>query len=83
MGTTHLDGYLLFAGGTDYSDVNFVGGSLSDTVEAFDEFLTRTSLQPISAARYYLVGTTLGDYALFAGGDRNANSNIVDVYQIS
>lgn len=60
MGATSLNGHALFAGG--YNDATY-----RDIVDAYDEDLTRTSIEPLSVAAYCDAGITVGDYALFGG----------------
>ena len=59
----------------------FGGGSNSDTVDAYDTSLVRTTPTPLSVARDSLSATTVGDYALFGGG--SSYRNTVDAYSSS
>jgi hypothetical protein len=57
--------------------------SPSAVVDVYDENLTRAMFVTLSAARTYLSATSIGNYALFAGGitsDRYS-SDIVDAYK--
>ena len=46
--------------------------------------ITRTTATPLSAARSSLAATSVGNYALFGGGNSNSgNSSIVDAYNTS
>jgi tRNA G37 N-methylase TrmD len=53
-------------------------GSYSNTVDAYDNSLTRSTPTALSVDRYYLAATTVGNYALFGGG--YSASNVVDAY---
>ena len=69
--------YVLFAGGTS--------GSLHNTVDAYNEQLTRVNANTISQQRSHLSGGTVGVYAMIAGGIYKSNSNsynsiIADVF---
>ena len=66
----------------------FCGGSLDsvvfDTVETYDESLTLGTATSLSVARLAVAVTTIGKYALIAGGSPattgSAALNVVDVY---
>ena len=49
-----------------------------DAVDAYDSSLTRTTPTELSVARSDLASTTIGNYALFGGGN-----NVVDAYDTS
>jgi hypothetical protein len=73
MGVATIDHYALFAGGAytqDYDDV-YVYDAVSDT--------WLDGVPGLSAARHGLVGTSVGDVALFAGG---YGFDVIDVFQI-
>ena len=56
------------------------------SVNAYDTSLTRTVITNLSKARLYMSSTTVGNYALFAGGTFvyvNSNFNTVDAYNSS
>lgn len=65
--------YVVFAGGIN-------GGSLLDTVDAYDLFLTRTTPERLSVARYQMAGTDLKENAIFCGGRNDAVLKCVDAY---
>ena len=67
--------YALFAGGVTYSTKG--NAASSNTVDAYDTSLTRTSPTALSAAGTFY-GASLGNYALFA-----SKSNDVNVYDQS
>src|SRR5690606_17848907 len=66
----------LFAGG-------YVDGSASNVVDAYNTSLTRSTPTALSANRYNLAGSSVGDYALFAGGSTVSVSNVVDAYSLA
>ena len=85
-GATTIGDYALFAGGG--IDFNKSSGTLYDVVDAYDKSLTRTTATSLSIARAGLAATTIGDYALFAGGKIEVSSsgvsgNKVDCYDKS
>ena len=86
LAATSVGNYALFGGGGNrvYADgyMYFVGTA---TVDAYDTSLTRTIPTPLSEARSTLAATTVGNYALFGGGDDNDGSYIatVDAYDTS
>ena len=58
-----------------------LSSSYSDTVDAYDISLTRSTPTPLSEARMELAGASVGDYALFAGGyDGTSYFTTVDAY---
>lgn len=65
--------YALFAGG--YNNSGSYGKHMIATVDAYDTSLTKTSAANLSVARRYLHATTVGGYALFAGGDASDDGN--------
>lgn len=67
--------YTLFAGGTTSFTTNTGKNYAVTTVDAYDKSLTRTTPTALSTARYYLSGTTVGGYALFAGGTAVGSSS--------
>ena len=68
--------YALFGGGYSSS----IGGYL-DTVDSYDFNLTRGTPAPLSVRRGVLAATTVGNYALFGGGeDATAKIKVVDAY---
>jgi hypothetical protein len=52
-------------------------------VDAYDTSLTRSTPTALSTARRYLAATTVGDYALFGGGNASSYSSVVDAYDTS
>ena len=83
IGATSLGGYALFAGGVYYDDYDYFDGLFYATVDAYDESLTKTVQNNLSVARYGAMATTVGDYALFAGGYNGASVDAVDVFTIA
>ena len=72
-------GYAVFGGG--YSGSDWV-----PTVDAYDASLTRTIQSKLSVGRSYLSGTSIGNYALFAGGyaaDTQAVTTTADAYSLA
>lgn len=73
MASTTVGNYAIFAGGRDYND----GGSTkySSTAWAYNMSLTRTIINEYSlvSAVMDLAATTVGDYAIFAGGYNTSN----------
>ena len=65
--------YALFAGG--FRD--------SNTVDAYDTSLTRSTPTTLSVRREYLAGASVGNYALFAGGEYISKLSTVDAYDTS
>jgi hypothetical protein len=68
----------LFGGG-DYS-----GGCVE--VEVYDTSLTQTIATNLSAARGFLAATSVGNYALFGGGNDSSQSSYystVDAYVVA
>ena len=89
LAATTLGDYALFGGGNTGS-TRIGGTSGTSVVDAYNKSLTRSTPTALSAYRLRLAATTLGDYALFGGGDRGseyASSNMtpanhVEVYII-
>lgn len=60
----------------------------SAVVDAYDDTLTRTTIEELSEARYELAATSIGKYALFAGGhipylsETSGETTAVDAYNI-
>lgn len=62
---------------------NYVVVAGANEVTAYDLFLTRSLAEPLSIARTTaLAGTTLGDFAIFAGGDGSEENATAEVYDI-
>ena len=81
LAATTVGNYALFGGGYDYS---YSSGNIRySTVDAYDTNLIRTTPNELRQARYDLAATTVGDYALFGGGDDDTFplfSSVVDAY---
>lgn len=78
--------HALFAGGY-YASRNIVG-RVYDLVDAFTTDLTRTTAPPLSKARQSEGATSIGNYALFGGGNiaytgSTVPTGIVDAYDAS
>ena len=58
--------YAIFAGGIRQADSDTF--AIYNTVDAFNSSLTKSSPTKLSQDRHSLAGTTVGNYALFAGG---------------
>ena len=72
LAATSVEGFAIFAGGLDQDDV-------MNVVEVYDESLTKTMTTTLSAGRFRLSATTIGNYALFGGGrtaNKSPNSNV-------
>ena len=78
LAATSVGRYALFGGGR-YSSSDS-SSSLSSTVDAYDESLTRSTPSALSKARYDLAAATVGGYALFGGG--YFISSAVDAYTV-
>jgi hypothetical protein len=80
LAATTVGNYALFGGGVKH------GETIMATVDAYNDSLTQTSVQDLSAARTRITATTVGNYALFGGGGGsgyNDYSKTVDVYDAS
>lgn len=69
----------------DYAIV-FTGahqGLPKNNVDAYNSSLTRVTPTSLPFGRYAAAGTTLGNRALFGGGNSNSDQKIVDVYDSS
>ena len=83
LAATTVGNYGLFAGGFVQETLS-VTGSYSKTVDAYNRSLTRTTPADLWAAKSGLAATTVGNYALFAGGrDRRNYLTSVDAYSSS
>ena len=67
LAATTVGNYALFGGGN-------VNGYATDTVDAYNSVLTRTTPRAISFYAYALAATTVGNYALFGGGCGDSRS---------
>ena len=82
LAATTVGNYALFGGGYSYS--SGVGYYRYATVDAYDTTLTRTSPTALSQERSGLAATTVGNYALFGGGQSSSSySAVVDAYDTS
>lgn len=83
---TTVGGYALFGGGYGNEDEEGVRPQWT-RIEGVDSSLTvDNTVHYLSQARCYLSATTIGDYALFAGGEDEETSedfNIVEAYNSS
>ena len=82
LAATHIGNYALFGGGRDF-DKSGDGSDYSAVVDAYDTSLNRATRTPLSAVRYGLAATHVGDYALFGGGYSDSRSAVVDAYDTS
>lgn len=89
-----IGGYALFAGGYDYVNPSRTDPSITmfSKVDAYNASLTRISASSLGSGRSDMASTTIGNYALFAGGvyltrsDASALKyyrNYVDAYNTS
>ena len=83
---TTVGDYALFGGG--YGIISGTRRDYYNTVDAYNTSLTRTTVTNLSAARYMMPATTVGNYALFGGGVSRHNStdqyyDTVDAYNTS
>ena len=83
---TTVGDHALFGGG--FGNTSRGGRNYLSTVDAYNTSLTRTTATSLSAARYRMSATTVGNYALFAGGVSRSNStdsyySTVDAYNTS
>lgn len=69
--------YALFGGGIGYNGSSTRTDNV-DTVDVYDQSLTRTTLESFSSTKAYGAATSIGKYAIFAGDVNNNKS--VDVY---
>ncbi len=86
LAATSIGDYALFGGGHNYVDNpdDWDMKPLS-TVDAYDKSLTRSTPTALSDGRTNLAATSIGDYALFGGGNTTflLYTNIVDAYLFS
>lgn len=94
MGAANVGSYVLFAGGeynyeTEYSDgTTGISTDMCSTVYAYNASLTRTNVSSLSGARQLPKGGSVGNYAVFAGGEtygggRGGETAVVDAYNSS
>lgn len=78
---TSVGNYALFAGGYYVNDD--WDSMYTSAVTAYNKSLTKSTPASLSLARFQLAATTVGNYALFAGGYRDAMQKTVDAYNTS
>ena len=88
LAATTIGNYALFGGGTvNFLDEEWADGTWTtmrtDIVYAYNSSLSQSTPTKLSVARYNLAATTIGNYALFGGGDGAAYYNTIDVYNTS
>jgi hypothetical protein len=71
--TGFVGNYALFGGGNN-------GNGNSNTVDAYNTSLVRSTPTVLSEARYRLAATSIGDYAIFGGGYNSSALRTVDAY---
>lgn len=81
IGGAAVGNYALFAGGTFYEQIN--EDNVTSYVLAYDSSLTFTTAPWLSVARANVKGASVGNYALFAGGQTGAFCTTVDAYNAS
>ena len=81
IGGAAVGNYALFAGGTFYEQIN--EDNVTSYVLAYDSSLTFTTAPWLSVARANVKGASVGNYALFAGGQTTAFCTTVDAYNAS
>jgi hypothetical protein len=82
LAATTVDNYALFGGGQAVPYLGSITESLChNTTDAYDGDLVRTTPTALSVGRGSLAATTVGDYALFGGGQTGNRIAVVDVYQ--
>lgn len=83
MGATHIGEFAIFAGGGMSSHSSSSQSySASSSVDVYDSSLTKTMQGTINTAKYGLVATHIGKYAIFGGGVGSANSAVVEAYTV-
>lgn len=87
LGATTVGNYALFAGGYKNEYDNDAGGFVSthfNTVDAYNDSLTRSKPTALGDARYAVGATSIGNYALFGGGQTQYGvTAYVDAYNTS
>ena len=84
IGASTIDHYALFAGG--FGAYVSPATSVFDTVDTYDSSLVKGTAGKLSEARGGCATASVGDYALFAGGDITGNqggTTTVDAYNSS
>lgn len=87
LAATTVGDYALFGGGESlYNDYGAVRPRITDAVDSYNNLLVHYTPSALSAARYQLAATTIGNYALFGGGylryaiDNSYYAKTVDAY---
>ena len=75
LAATVVGNYALFGGG--YGGTQSYNLSCSRTVDAYNKSLTRSGPDYLSKARMKLAATSVGNYALFAGGNISDDSTTI------
>ena len=89
LAASSVGDYALFAGGTSSVGSSYDSSNVYATIDAYNKSLTRSTPTPLSQYRHNFTSTTLGDYALFAGGSSgdlsysSYSSVITDAYDKS
>lgn len=82
LAATSLGDLAFFAGGRIRD--NYTDPGRKNIVDIFDASLTRIRSTELSAARYDLAATSIGDYVIFGGGDGGSvGARTVDVFDTS
>lgn len=75
--------YAIFAGGFRSYNYNVSNGAINNAT-AYDDQLTKLSIDSLSVSRYNLASTTVGNKAIFFGGNSNDINNpmvnTIDIY---
>lgn len=59
----------------------WINNTNSNTTDAYDNSLTRSTITALGTARYYIAGASIGEYAIFAGGkDDSTSYSLVECY---
>lgn len=80
LAATTVGDIAIFAGG--YSNINYSYSSVVDLINSEGTNVTQTSTPKLSRSRSELAATTVGNYAIFAGGYSSVygHQDLVDVY---
>ena len=79
LAATIVGNYALFGGGTCMS-AEAMGDIYFATVDVYDKNLVRSTATELSVSRNQLAATTVGNYALFAGGQKRDESSYKDYF---
>ena len=88
IGAASAGDYAIFAGGTGPDSgfsINDDSSGYRNEVEVINKSLTKSIASPLTVSRSNMGAATLGDFALFAGGQTATRSvtNVVEVYDSS